>query len=188
MSSDWDPQPDIMCLSKAISSGYLPLSATLVTEEIFERFLGAGKSLEHGSTASGHPVCAAVGLANIDIIIKEKLPENAARIGDYLMEKLQRLAEKKKHIGEVRGRRLLLGIELVRDRESREPLSDDLTQETGMDAASRGLLLYFRRNILGIVPPLIIDEAIADEIARILDKVIDLSTGANIKRKARLAR
>ncbi|MEN8201785.1 MAG: aspartate aminotransferase family protein [Bacteroidota bacterium] len=188
MSEDWDPQPDIMCLSKAISSGYLPLAATLVTEEIFERFLGEGKSLEHGSTASGHPVCAAVGLANIDIIINEKLPENAARIGSYLMEKLQLLADKKKNIGEVRGKGLLIGIELVKDKTIREPLSDDLVQELGMDAAGRGLLLYFRRNILGIVPPLIIDEVIADEIVQILDKTIDLSTGATIKRKARLAK
>lgn len=188
MSEDWDPQPDIMCLSKAISSGYLPLSATLVTEEIFERFLGPGKGLEHGSTASGHPVCAAVGLANIDIIINEKLAENAGRIGAYLMDKLQVLAEKKKNIGEVRGKGLMIGIELVKNKETREPLADDVTEEVGLDLAGRGLLVYFRRNILGIIPPLIIDEAIADEMVRILDKTIDLSTGGNIKRKARLAK
>lgn len=188
MSEEWDPQPDIMCLSKAISSGYLPLAATLATEAIFERFLGEGNSLEHGSTASGHPVCAAVGLANIDVIINEKLPENAARIGNYLKAKLQSLAEKKKNIGEVRGKGLLIGIELVKDKKSREPLPADLVQEIGLDAASRGLLLYFRGNILGIVPPLIIDESIADEIVAILDKVIDTGPAANIKRKARLAK
>jgi len=188
MSENWDPQPDIMCLSKAISSGYLPLAATLATEAIFERFLGEGNSLEHGSTASGHPVCAAVGLANIELIIQEKLPENAARIGHYLMDKLQTLALKKKNIGEVRGKGLLIGIELVKDENTRDPLSDDVVQEIGLDAASRGLLLYFRRNILGIVPPLIIDESIADEITAILDKVIDTSTAANLKRKARLAK
>lgn len=188
MSEEWDPQPDIMCLSKAISSGYLPLAATLATAEIFERFLGEGKSLEHGSTASGHPVCAAVGLANIDIIINEKLPENALQVGNYLLDKLQSLAEKKKNIGEVRGKGLLIGIELVKNKSTKEPLSDDLVQELGLEAASRGLLLYFRGNILGIVPPLIIDESIADEIVAILDKVIDTGTAANIKRKARLAK
>jgi len=83
---------------------------------------------------------------------------------------------------------LLIGVELVKDKETKEPLSADLVQEIGLDAASRGLLLYFRSHILGIVPPLIINEAIADEIVQILDKVIDLSTGANIKRKARLAK
>ena len=188
MSEEWDPQPDIMCLSKAISSGYLPLAATLVTEEIFERFLGPGKSLEHGSTASGHPVCAAVGLANIDIILREKLPQNAAKIGAYFMDKLQALAERKKHIGEVRGKGLMIGIELVKNKETREPIADDVTEEVGLDLACRGLLVYFRRNILGILPPLIIDEAIVDEMVQILDKNIDLSTGGNIKRKARLAK
>ncbi|MDF1576728.1 MAG: aspartate aminotransferase family protein [Bacteroidales bacterium] len=188
MSESWEPQPDIMCLSKAISSGYLPLAATLVTESVFERFLGEGNSLEHGSTASGHPVCAAVGLANIDLIIHEKLPDNAARVGHYLMDKLQSLGLNKKNMGEVRGKGLLIGIELVKNKETREPLPDDLVQEIGLDAASRGLLLYFRHNILGIVPPLIIDESIADKIVSILDKVIDTSTAANLKRKARLAK
>jgi adenosylmethionine-8-amino-7-oxononanoate aminotransferase len=188
MSEDWDPQPDLMCLSKAISSGYLPLAATLATEEIFERFLGEGHSLEHGSTASGHPVCAAVGLANIDIIVNEKLSENAARVGQYLINKLQSLSDKKPNIGEVRGKGLLIGIELVKDKLTREPLASDVVQELGLDAASRGLLLYFRNNIFGLVPPLIIDESIADEIVAILDKVIDLSMVANIKRKARLAK
>ena len=61
----WDPAPDILCLAKAISSGYLPLGATLATEDIYDRFEGEGNQFEHGSTASGHPVCAAVGLVNI---------------------------------------------------------------------------------------------------------------------------
>ena len=83
---------------------------------------------------------------------------------------------------------VFFGIELVKDKASKEPLSGDLVQELGLEAASRGLLIYFRGNIFGIVPPLIIDESIADEIVTILDKVINLSTGANIKRKARLAK
>ena len=98
------------------------------------------------------------------------------------------MADSKKNIGEVRGQGLLIGIELVKDKSTKEPLSDDLVQELGLDAASRGLLIYFRGNIFGIVPPIIIDEPIADEIVTILDKVIDLSAGANIKRKARLAK
>jgi adenosylmethionine-8-amino-7-oxononanoate aminotransferase len=188
MSQDWEIQPDIMCLSKGISSGYLPLAATLVTEEIFDNFLGKGKELEHGSTASGHPVCAAVGLANIDIIINEKLPENASRIGEYLLNKLKPLADHNKSVGEVRGKGLIIGIELVNNKKTREPLAKDTVQELGLDAASRGLLVYFIGNVLGIVPPLIIDESIADEISEILESVIDLSTGASIRRKARLAK
>jgi 4-aminobutyrate aminotransferase-like enzyme len=109
-------------------------------------------------------------------------------VGEYLISKLRTLSDRKPNIGEVRGKGLMIGIELVKDKKTREPLSGDLVQELGVDAALRGLLLYFRSNFLGIVPPLIIDETIADEIASILDKVIDVSTVANIKRKARLAR
>lgn len=188
MSEGWNPQPDIMCLSKAISSGYLPLSATLVTEKIFDRFLGEGNELEHGSTASGHPVCAAVGLVNIDIIINESMPQNAAKIGKYLLEKLKSVLDKKKIVGEVRGKGLIIGIELVKDKKTKDPLHKDIVQELGLDASSRGLLLYFNGNVLGIVPPLCIDITIADEIIKILDKVLDIGPGANIKRKARLAK
>ena len=120
--------------------------------------------------------------------MNEKLPENAARVGQYLIGKLQALSERKPNIGEVRGKGLLIGIELVKDKKTKEPLSDDIVQELGVDAALRGLLLYFRSNILGIVPPLIIDETIADEIVTILDKVIDVSTVTSIKRKAKLAK
>lgn len=188
MSEKWEPQPDIMCLAKAISSGYLPLSATLTTAKIFERFLGKNNQLAHGSTASGHPVCAAVGLVNIDIIINEKLPENASLVGDYLLDKLKILAEKNKYIGEVRGKGLIIGIELVKDKKTKEPLSDEVMLELLLDSSLRGLLIYTGRNIIGLLPPLIIDQTIADEICAILEKVIDLSTTANIKRKARLAK
>ena len=187
-SQEWDPQPDIMCLSKAISSGYLPLAATLVTEKIFDAFLGAGRELAHGSTASGHPVCAAVGLASIDIVINEQLPENAAKTGTYLLEKLQKALGKNKVVGEIRGRGLMIGIELVKDKATREPLARELVDEIGMDTAVRGLLTYFNGHIIGLIPPLIIDEAIADEITAILEKSIDVSTAANLKRKGRLAR
>lgn len=187
MSETWNPQPHIMCLSKAISSGYLPLAATLVTEKIFDRFLGEGNELAHGSTASGHPVCAAVGLANIDIIINEKLSDNAAVTGNYLLNKLKPLTEREM-VGEIRGKGLIIGIELVKDKATQEPMSADVVQELGLDAADRGLLLYFNGSVLGLVPPLIIDESIADEIISILDKVLDLGKVASLKRKARLAK
>jgi adenosylmethionine-8-amino-7-oxononanoate aminotransferase len=188
MSEDWKIQPDIMCLAKTISNGYLPLSATLATEEIYERFLGPGNELAHGSTASGHPVCAAVGMANIDIIINEKIPDNAAQIGRYLMDKLQALAQKNKHIGEVRGKGLIIGIELVKDKNTKEPLSNEVMLELMLDSALRGMVIYTTRNIIGLFPPLIINEGIADEICAILEKVINLGTSANLGRKARLAK
>ncbi len=115
-SEDWDPSPDILCLAKAISSGYLPLAATLATDVIYQRFLGQGNQFEHGSTASGHPVCAAVGLANIDILLNERLPDNSAEMGARLISRFQELGNRRMQIGDVRGRGLMIGIELVGNR------------------------------------------------------------------------
>jgi len=188
VSEDWEYKPDILCMGKAISSGYLPLAATLATDAIYERFKGEGNQFEHGSTASGHPVCAAVGLANIDIIINENLPENAHEIGSYLKFGIQELRMKRKIIGDVRGRGLMIGIELVKDRKDKNPLSEKETLNIVLDCATQGLLIYFRDNVLGLMPPLIVDRGIADRIVEILDKVFETSVTAKVARTARLAK
>ncbi len=188
ISEDWDPGPDILCLSKAITSGYLPLAATLTTDEIYRRFQGEGRRFDYGPTASGHPVCAAVALKNIDIILKEKIPENAAAVGDYLKSRLTDLMKSRKIIGEVRGKGLMLGIELVKDRRSKAPLYKKDTFNITVDAAILGLLLYPADNTLGLSPPLIIDREIAERIVEILDQALETGISAEIARKARLAR
>ena len=188
VSEDWDPRPDILCMGKAISSGYLPLAATLATDAIYKRFDGKGNQLEHGSTASGHPVCAAVGLVNIDIIIGEKLPENASKVGSYLKSSLKALMHKNKIIGDLRGRGLMIGIELVKDREKKTPLSEKETFNIVLDCATLGLLIYCRRNILGLMPPLIIDNTISNEIVEILDKALKTDVSAKMARTARLVK
>ncbi len=186
-SLDWEPQPDILCLGKSMSSGYQPLSATLATDAIFQRFNGKGNRFENGSTSSGHPVCAAVGLANIDIIIGERLPENAARIGDYLKSRLNALKDRRELIGDIRGRGLMIGIELVQDRITKTPLRDEDILNIYLDVATLGLLVYYRRNVLGLLPPLTIDEAMADQIVAILEEALDTGERARAARKERLA-
>jgi len=186
-SEDWDPRPDILCLGKAISSGYLPLAATLATAAIYERFQGRGNQFEHGSTASGHPVCAAVGLRNIDIIIEERLPENAARVGTYLKACLQAQMERHEVIGDVRGRGLMLGIELVKDGATKRAFTQTETYDKVVEIAVLGLVTYFSRNVLGLFPPLIIDEEIADRIADILDQALKAGLPAAMARKGRVA-
>jgi adenosylmethionine-8-amino-7-oxononanoate aminotransferase len=121
-SEDWEPVPDILCLGKGISSGYLPLAATLATESVYQRFAGRNNQFEHGATASGHPVCAAVGLMNIKILVEEKLAENAAEVGSYLKLKLEQLIEQHHVIGDIRGEGLMIGIELVKDRENKKEI------------------------------------------------------------------
>jgi adenosylmethionine-8-amino-7-oxononanoate aminotransferase len=187
-TDSWDPPPDILCLGKAISSGYLPLAATLATDEIFRRFGGDGNQFEHGSTASGHPACAAVGIANIELLIGESMPENAAQVGQHLQRKLKGLADIRKQIGEVRGRGLMIGVELVTDRASRAPLSDDSTFDVVLDLATLGLLVYYRRNVIGLFPPLIIDKGIADDIVSAVDQALEPGLRAAAARKGRLAK
>ena len=187
-SEDWDPQPDILCLGKSMSSGYLPLAATLATDAIFQRFKGKGNRFDNGSTSSGHPVCAAVGLANIGILLRENLAENAIRVGTHLKSRLEELMEKRELIGDIRGRGLMIGIELVKDREKKVPLTDEEIFKIYLDIASLGLVVYYRRNNLALLPPLIIDDGIADQMVSILDEALDTGERANIARKARLAR
>jgi adenosylmethionine-8-amino-7-oxononanoate aminotransferase len=188
VSQDWPLQPDILCLGKAISGGYLPLAATLTTEAVFQRFLGKGRTFIHGSTNSGHPVCAAVGLAAIDIILREKLPENAAKIGAYLKSRLLDLMNTHPIIGEVRGSGLMIAIDLTKDRNTKEPFTNDEIYAFWLDATSRGLLLSFNDWGLSLFPPLITDEGTADGIVQIMDDTLHTGAKAEIERKARLVR
>jgi adenosylmethionine-8-amino-7-oxononanoate aminotransferase len=187
-SEAWAPRPDILCLGKTISSGYVPLSATLATESVYARFKGAENYFRHGSTHSGHPVSAAVGLAAVKIIIEEKLPENAAQTGAYLKSRLEALMDKHEIIGDVRGKGLMIALELVRDRGSKEPLSDEQTLDLGLDAIVRGMWLSISKNNFRLLPPLIIDEAFADEVVEILDGALSTGFTGGIGRKARLAK
>lgn len=187
-SQDWSPGPDILCLAKAISSGYLPLAATLTTQQVCDRFYGPGNTLEDGSTSSGHPVCAAVGLANIDIILREKLPEKAARVGAHLKSRLEEVKARRPQLGEVRGRGLMLGLELVEERAAKTPLRTGPATQIFYNMVNRGLLPYPTRNILGLLPPLIIDEAMADEIANIVDDALATGPVAEIGHKSRLVK
>jgi adenosylmethionine-8-amino-7-oxononanoate aminotransferase len=173
VSQDWDPQPDLLCLGKIISGGYLPLSALLATGPVFERFLGPGREMLQGSTNSGHPVCAAVGLAAIDIIQRENLVENAAKMGARLKVGLQGLQRKHAVIGEVRGKGLMIALELVKDRQTKEKFSKDEEFYYIMDIVERGMLISL--DGLRLFPLLSIHEEIVDWMVT----VIDQSLGSN---------
>ena len=187
-SEDWDPRPDILCLGKTISGGYVPLAATMATAAVYERFIGADNVFRHGTTHSGHPVSAAVGLAAIDIILREELPQHAARIGAYFQSRLAELQYKQELIGDVRGRGLMIALELVKDRATKEPLADAETYDIGLDAILRGMWFSISKNCFRFFPPLIIDEIFVDEVVAIIDKSLATGLTAGIGRKARLAR
>ena len=118
-SAEAGMEPDILCLAKGMTSGYIPLGAVLMSDSIGEMIAGED-GFHHGFTFYGHPVSCAVALANIDIITRESLPAEAARKGELLLSELEPL---KDHplVGEVRGKGLMVGVEFVADQETREP-------------------------------------------------------------------
>jgi adenosylmethionine-8-amino-7-oxononanoate aminotransferase len=153
-----DVAPDLLCLGKGLTGGYLPMSATLATDEIWRAFLGRyeeSKSLFHGHTYSGNPLAAAVALATFDVFDDEqtltRLPEKI----DRLQHHLARIAEHP-HVGDARQRGLIAGIELVKDKATNEPF--DWAEQRGMRACrhtlTEGVWLRPLGNVVVIMPPL----------------------------------
>lgn len=179
-SRGWGVKPDIMCLAKGISSGYVPLSATLVNQRVaraWERDAGFTSVFMHGYTYSGHPVSCAAGLAAIDLVLKENLAENAAVVGDYFMARLLELKEKHRAIGDVRGKGLMLAVELVKDRTTREPFGpeDSYPVAISESCVNNGVMIRTIVNKLIISPPLTFTTEHVDEVIRVLDQAFSLN-------------
>ncbi len=176
---NWDVVPDILTTAKGINSGYVPLGAMTVSEEIGEWL--RGRPFAGGLTYSGHPLACAAAVASIEIFRDECIVENAAAMGEYLADELPRLAGRHASIGEVRGLGLFWGLELVRDRDSREPLVP--FNASGEQAApmarivkvalERGLYLFAHWNVLVVAPPLTISRGELEEGLAILDEVLE---------------
>ncbi|MDE5936668.1 MAG: aspartate aminotransferase family protein [Ruminococcus sp.] len=184
-SENWKVRPDIMCLGKGISSGYLPVSAVMVKSSVYKNFIGK-EYFQHGSTSSGNPVCSAVAIGNIDIILRERLIENSAEIGTYLLDGLNEIMKERNIIGDVRGKGLMIGIELVKDRKTKEPYKNSEVFNIVADCASQGLITYYNQNIIALFPPLIIDRKIADDILTVLNSSLKTGKTESIKKKMRL--
>lgn len=190
----WDVRPDLVTLAKGLTSGYLPLGASVVSDEIWATITEAlpdGMPFSHGYTYSGHPACCAAALANLDIIQREDLPANAASVGDHLLTRMREL-ERFDSVGEVRGMGLMIGIELVTDRATRRGFSRPhaACEHVEHEAWERGL--YARAmgtEVVGIAPPLTIDTALADRIVEILAESIAAMEAALLPaERARAAR
>lgn len=164
-------KPDIMTMAKGLTSGYLPLGATAVTPQVFSAFQGTDpEKFVQVSTFGGHPASCAAGLANLDILMRERLWENSARVGAYLMDRLRSIDSP--WAGEIRGRGLMMGIELVADKATREPLAESEVVAKMMAIRRAGVLvgrnndtLSGNGNVLTISPPLTLTTAHAEIIA-----------------------
>jgi 4-aminobutyrate aminotransferase-like enzyme len=160
--------PDIMTIGKGMGGGF-PLSGLAANHDLAaSRPFGdpSGSSSSYG----GNPLAAAAGLAAIETIIDEKLVENSARVGAILQEALRGLMDKYRFIGEVRGRGLMIGIELVADRKTKEPLDRKITEALFHEALGRGLISMCYSNVIRINPPLVISEDEALRGVQILDQ------------------
>ncbi|HEX4172013.1 MAG TPA: aminotransferase class III-fold pyridoxal phosphate-dependent enzyme, partial [Acetobacteraceae bacterium] len=176
----WNVQPDLMSFAKGVTSGYLPLGGVVVSKRVHQVIEEApiDERFMHAATYSGHPVCCAVGLRNIEIIEQEGLPERAAVMGKKLLAGLDTLRSLPV-VGEVRGLGMMCGVELVEDQGSRKP-AIGLGARVVSEAMRRGLLIRVRGgggtpisgDSLCIAPPLMTPETTLDRIVSILGEAI----------------
>lgn len=173
----WGVAPDILAIAKGLGSGYYPVAAMMARGELVEAVTGDGGFM-HGHTYAGNPLACATGLAVIDVMDEENLIGNALEQGRYLRSQLDELAKKHRSVGDVRGIGLLQGVELVRDKSTREPFPARLNAFDRLTrlAKQRGLLIYPRRSLNGlrgdhvlITPPLTVTRQDIDRIIELFD-------------------
>nr|HID58472.1 adenosylmethionine--8-amino-7-oxononanoate transaminase [Desulfobacterales bacterium] len=163
-----DVSPDLMCVAKGISGGYLPLAATLATDEIYNAFLGRDHELKtffHGHTYTGNPLACAAAIASLELFENEKTLE---QLQPKILQ-LNRLLEEFKeltHVGQVRQKGFMVGIELVRDKQTKEPypLEEAIGRKVIMEARNQGVILRPLGPVIVLMPPLSISETELDTL------------------------
>ena len=172
--------PDIMALAKGISGGYLPLAATLTSEEIYQGFLGKYEEFRtffHGHTYTGNPLACAAAIANMEIFEEEHVIENLTKKIEHLMKKLRDFTALA-HVGEVRQRGIMVGIELVADRDSKEQFlpEDRIGQRVIKEARKHGLIIRPLGDVIVLMPPLAVSIDEIDKLCEITYKSIQTVT------------
>jgi 4-aminobutyrate aminotransferase/(S)-3-amino-2-methylpropionate transaminase len=167
-------EPDIMCTAKGIADGF-PLGAFTARPDVG----GAFKPGDHLSTFGGNPVSCAAALANIDVMLDEKLPENSAARGAQILKRLQKFAESAPLIGDVRGKGLMIGVELVKDKQKTPAVAETkevrrLCREAGVLVGSGGTFA----NVIRLQPPLTLTSAEADRICDVVSDAVKKAAGA----------
>jgi len=166
--------PDFLCVAKGITGGYLPLAATLTTEAVFEGFLAEFEEFRtffHGHTYTGNPLACAVALANLDLFDSEglirKVGKRAAALG-AMLERFEELS----HVGDVRQRGLMAGIELVKEKRTKRPFgpAECVGQRVIMEARRRGVVIRPLGDVIVLMPPLAIEE---ETLATLVDVVYE---------------
>lgn len=178
-SLHYNIQPDLMTIAKGLTSAYAPLSGVIVSDRVWQVLLRGSDefgAIGHGWTYSSHPLCAAAGVANLDLVDSLGLVENAGRVGAYLQARLRDALGHHRHVGEVRGEGMLAAIEFVRDRDDRVFFAADEKVGPHLAAAllQNGVIARAmpQGDILGYAPPLCLTESEADTVAGATERAV----------------
>jgi L-2,4-diaminobutyrate transaminase len=179
----YELEPDIVTLAKGVTSAYFPLSASVISERIWNVLEQASPQhgpIMHGFTYSGHPVGGAIGLANLEIMENEGMVENAARVGPYLRERLRATIGDHAYVGDVRGEGLMIAVEFVADKASRRPFAASANAHRIVSAKAMEQDLMVRPlpyiEVIPFSPPLCITEADCDEAVERFARALDQAT------------
>lgn len=166
----WGVQPDMFLFAKAITSGYFPLGGVALSEPISQVLDTGDMTWMHAFTYSAHPVGCAVAMRNLDIIEQENFPAQAAEKGTYLLEGLRSALASHPHVGDVRGKGLMCGIEIVQDKSTKAefPPQEGMGQRVHLAAQERGLFSRLRGDVFCIAPPVITPKPLLDRIVTIM--------------------
>lgn len=179
----WGVVPDVITMAKGITAGYVPLAATSMREWVAKEF--ESKQWVHGHTYSGHTLAMASGVAAIEIYKSDGLIQRAAELGAYLMQRAQELQEKHRSIGDVRGKGLFVGLELVKDRKTKEPIHDPWFEGPRPPTAKLRVLrqalqegvycLPGQTSVIMLAPPLTITKDEIDYAINVFDKALAIA-------------
>ncbi|MFK7763928.1 MAG: aspartate aminotransferase family protein [Roseobacter sp.] len=176
--------PDILCAAKGLGAGYQPIGAMLCTKHIYDTLAAGSGFFQHGHTYVGHPVAAAAARAVLDKLLRDGLVERAQTMGMRLHAALNDAFGQNPHVGDIRGRGLFLGVEIVADRESKAPFSPDLALASHLKAAAfdAGLICYPNAGTrdgkhgdhILLAPPFILEDTHIEELVSKLSRAISL--------------
>ncbi len=176
--------PDIMAISKGLTAGYMPLAITLATDEVYGAFwggdYGSGKTFFHGHTFTGNQLGCAVALKNIELFEKKGWPESLEPKIDYLWKTLKEELSDLNHVGDIRGKGFMVGVELVKDKRSKEGFSwkDDVGRRVSRRIIEKGVFTRPLGPVLVIMPPLAISEKEIDFMVKAYKEAIVEELGA----------
>jgi taurine---2-oxoglutarate transaminase len=178
----WDVVPDIMSMAKGISGAYLPVGATITSKKIADYFDQPENLFSHGQTYAMHPMACASAIAAINEYKEKNLVENAAKMGKILGKRLNELKENHKSVGDVRGKGLFWGVELVKDRETKEPFAErkdkfqpTILKKISSEVMKKGVYLVNVINTFLVAPPLIVTREEIDEAIDVFDEALKIA-------------